>query len=109
MVGKTRKLGPDVKPTDTAIPEIKAIDLGMTRPWRIALRLVHFQMQLIFDLSGSMMIGRAYPEKNLYPDIDLAAYNAADLGVSREHLLIQLDGDRVVVIDKNSANGTRLN
>ncbi len=109
MPGETRKLGPDLKPTDTAIPEIKAIDLGMPRPWRIALRLVQLQMQMIFDLEGTMIVGRAYPEKGFYPDIDLGAFNAGEQGVSREHLLISLDGDRVVIADNHSANGTRLN
>ena len=31
------------------------------------------------------------------------------LGVSREHLLIRLDANRVVIVDNHSANGTRLN
>ncbi|NWG16458.1 MAG: FHA domain-containing protein [Chloroflexi bacterium] len=107
-VGETRKLGQEPK-TDTAIPEIKAIDLGMPRPWRIALQLVQLQMKMIFDLEGTMIIGRAFPEKGFYPDVDLAAFNAGDLGVSREHLIIGLDGDRVVIMDNHSANGTRLN
>lgn len=109
MAGETRKLGNDNKPTDTAIPEIKAIDLGMPRPWRIALRLVQLQMQVIFDLEGTIIVGRAFPEKGFYPDIDLGAFNGGELGVSREHLLITLDGDRVVIVDNHSANGTRLN
>ncbi|MBI5667018.1 MAG: FHA domain-containing protein [Chloroflexi bacterium] len=109
MAGETRKLGPEPSPTDTASPALKAIDLGMPRPWRIALRIVQLQMQMIFDLEGTMIVGRAYPEKGFYPDIDLGAFNAGDLGVSREHLLIALEGDRVVIADNHSANGTRLN
>jgi pSer/pThr/pTyr-binding forkhead associated (FHA) protein len=107
--GKTRKLVQDRSKTDTAVPEIKAIDLGMPRPWRIALRLVQQQVQMIFDLEGKMIVGRAYPDSGYYPDIDLGAFNAGDLGVSREHLFIQLDGDRVVIEDNHSANGTKLN
>ncbi len=109
MAGKTRKLDQSKTPTQTAIPEIKAIDLGMPRPWRIALRLVQFQMQLIFDLEGTVIIGRAHPDSGFYPDIDLNPYGGGDQGVSREHLYFKLDEDRVVVIDNHSANGTRLN
>ena len=109
MAGETRKLGPDIDLKDTAVPEIKAIDLGMPRPWRISLRIIHLQTQMIFDLDGTMIVGRAFPEKNFYPDIDLGAFNAGDLGVSREHLLISLEGDRVLIMDNHSANGTRLN
>lgn len=109
MAGETRKLGPELDLTETADPEIKAIDLGMPRPWRISLRIVHLQMQMIFDLDRTMVIGRAFPDKNIYPDIDLGAFNAGDLGVSREHVLLTLDGDRVLIADNRSANGTRLN
>jgi FHA domain len=108
MAGETRKL--DHKSiTETAVPEIKAIDLGMRRPWRIALRLVQLQMEVIFDLDGTMVVGRAHPEKGFYPDIDLGAFGGGEQGVSREHLLFQLDGERVVIVDNNSANGTQLN
>lgn len=109
MAGKTRKLDQYLTPTKIAVPEIKTIDLGMQRPWRIALRLVQFQMQLIFDLGGTMVVGRAHPDSAYYPDIDLGAFGGGDQGVSREHLFFKLDGERVVVVDNNSANGTRLN
>ncbi|HEX2905711.1 MAG TPA: FHA domain-containing protein [Phototrophicaceae bacterium] len=109
MPNETRKLGPEFKPSDQAIPEIKALDLGMPRPWRIALRLVQSQVQMIFDLEDPIIVGRAHPEKNYYPDIDLGAFNGGEQGVSREHLFIKLDGERVVIVDNHSANGTCLN
>jgi pSer/pThr/pTyr-binding forkhead associated (FHA) protein len=110
VVGNTRKLVPDDDTTAIAAsPQIKPIDLGMPRPWRIALRLVQLQIQLVFDLAGAMVIGRSQPETNTYPDIDLSPFNAEELGVSRQHLTIRLDGDRVVVMDNRSSNGTKLN
>lgn len=108
MAGKTRKLEQSQIPAPVAVPEIKAIDLGMPRPWRIALKLVQFQMQMIFDLAGTMVVGRTHPETGT-PDIDLGAFGGEQQGVSREHLYFTLDGERVVVIDNNSANGTKLN
>jgi pSer/pThr/pTyr-binding forkhead associated (FHA) protein len=109
MAGETRKFDEKKNPTDIAVPQIRAIDLGMPRPWRIALRLVQAQTEVIFDLEGTMVVGRAHPENGYYPDIDLGAFGGDELGVSREHLYFKLNGDRVVVIDNNSANGTRLN
>jgi len=109
MAGKTRKLSQSQTPAEIAVPEIKAIDLGMPRPWRIAIRLVQLQIQMIFDLENTMVLGRAHPDSGFFPDIDLGAFGGSDLGVSREHLHLKLDGDRVVIVDNNSANGTRVN
>src|SRR5262245_35931467 len=109
MAGKTRKIHREQVPAELAVPEIKAIDLGMPRPWRISLRLVQLQIQMIFDLESTMVLGRAHPDSSFFPDIDLGAFGGGDLGVSREHLHIKLDGDLVVIVDNNSANGTRLN
>ena len=58
MAGETRKFDHDSNPELTADPAIKPIDLGMPRPWRIALRLMDFQMQMIFDLGD--IIGAAF-------------------------------------------------
>lgn len=110
MAGNTRKLVQDDDDTkEAASPQIKPIDLGMPRPWRIALRVVKLQIQLVFDLGGTMVIGRSQPESNIYADIDLSPFSAEELGVSRQHLTIKLDGDRVVVTDNKSSNGTKLN
>ena len=109
MAGETRRFDHDLNLELTADPEIKPIDLGMPRPWRISLRLVAFQMQMVFDLTGTIVIGRAHPESGFYPDVDLGAFKGSEMGVSREHLYFKLDGDRVTIIDNNSANGTQLN
>jgi FHA domain-containing protein len=109
MVGETHKIDREKIIRETAVPEIRAIDLGMPRPWRIALRLVQLQMEMIFDLESTIIIGRAHPDTGFYPDIDLGAFGGGEQGVSREHLFFQLDGERVIIVDKNSANGTRLN
>lgn len=109
MSGETRKLDQDHSLQLAAEPEIKAIDFGMPRPWRIALRLVDFQMQMVFDLAGTILVGRANAESGFYPDIDLGGFKGGEMGVSREHLYFKLDGDRVTIVDNDSANGTQLN
>ncbi|MGQ9887556.1 MAG: FHA domain-containing protein [Aggregatilineales bacterium] len=108
MFGDTRKLNQD-NAGELASQEITAIDMGMPRPWRIALRVLEKQSHLIFDMSGPMVVGRRVPEGNVFPDIDLGPYNAAEKGVSRQHLTLKLDGDRIVAVDNGSANGTLLN
>lgn len=108
MSGDTRKLNQD-NAGELASQEITAIDMGMPRPWRIALRILQKENRLIFDMSGPMVIGRRVPEGNVFPDIDLGPYNAEEMGVSRQHLTLMLDGNRIVAVDNGSANGTLLN
>ena len=108
MPGDTRKL--NKHETDTlASQEITSLDIGMPRPWRIALRILQKENRLIFDMSNQMVIGRMVPEMGFYPDIDLGPYNAEELGVSRQHLTLKLEGERILAMDNGSANGTLLN
>lgn len=110
MSGDTRRLNQD-NASELASPEIKAIDIGMPRPWRIALRVLQKGSCLIFDMSGPMVIGRRATKDSPLPtvDIDLGPYDAEALGVSRQHLKLMLDGNRIVAMDNGSANGTLLN
>lgn len=107
--GDTRQFGPPLSEGSTANPQLKPIDLGMPRPWRIGLRLLELQVQLFCDLTDSILIGRAHRESGFVPDIDLGAYGGGEKGVSREHVRITLDGDRLIIIDTGSSNGTELN
>lgn len=109
MAGETRRLDRSMGAVAAAEPTLRPIDLGMPRPWRVALKLVESGIQLIFDVSGTIVIGRANPQTGYYPDVDLGAFGGADSGVSREHLSVKIDEERVVIIDNNSANGTILN
>jgi hypothetical protein len=84
------------------------VTIGCLRPWRIALSIKHVPVRLVFDLEKTLVIGRFYPGSPV-PDIDLAPFDADELGVSREHLLIRCEGESVVIVDNNSSNGTVLN
>jgi len=107
--GDTRNLNLGGDDSAVASQEIKAIDRGMPRPWKVGLRIVEKENRLIFDMDRPMVIGRMDPEHDVYPDIDLGPYNAEELGVSREHMMLKLDGDRIVAIDNGSSNGSLLN
>lgn len=62
-----------------------------------------------FECKRPVWIGRADPEQGYWPQLDLTADGAADLGVSRKHALIKWDDDGLVLIDQHSKNGTWLN
>ena len=54
-------------------------------------------------------LGRSAEGQPILPDIDLAPYRAYEMGVSRLHASIRLEGKQVVAMDLGSVNGTRLN
>lgn len=109
MPGDTRNLNLTDKQAAVASQEITAIDRGMPRPWKVALRVVQKENRLIFDMDRPMILGRMDPEQDVYPDIDLGPYNADEMGVSREHMVLKLDGDRIMAHDNGSSNGSLLN
>lgn len=94
---------------DTSETRVEPVDLGMVRPWRIALIIKPMQVQLIVDLIDTQVVGRYVADGEPPPDIDLRPFDGEKLGVSRRHLLMKLEGDTVVVIDNRSSNGTTLN
>jgi pSer/pThr/pTyr-binding forkhead associated (FHA) protein len=56
-----------------------------------------------------LIVGRADPQSNSYPDIDLGPYGGLELGVSRRHFRMTRNGDQFYVEDLNSMNGTVIN
>lgn len=55
------------------------------------------------------VIGRRDPIGDYAPEIDLTAYAAYQMGVSRKHAVIQREGIHLYLIDLSSRNGTFLN
>lgn len=53
-------------------------------------------------------IGRAAPDQEVLPDIDLAPHGGYDYGVSRLHATITI-GEQITITDLNSINGTYVN
>ena len=80
MPGETRNLNLDGMNEALASQEIKAIDRGMPRPWRVALRILQKENRVIFDMDRQMILGRMDPDEDVYPDIDLGPYQADELG-----------------------------
>jgi hypothetical protein len=65
----------------------------------------------IIHLTGrkEFTIGRVAEGQPILPDIDLSAYQAYTLGVSRLHASVKISPQRAVVMDLGSSNGTRVN
>ncbi len=66
---------------------------------------------LQIDLSGrdGYILGRSDAKSVYLPDIDLAAFDALDRGVSRRHAALVGYQDRLHILDLSSVNGTFLN
>ena len=67
------------------------------------------QHEFYLDENGELMLGRMDPDTGESPDIDLAAYNAAEKGVSRRHAMIARRETALNIIDLGTPNGTFLN
>ncbi len=69
--------------------------------WKSPLRL---------RVENKMNVGRVVEgDTDKRPDVDLTAYNAELMGVSRLHFAIEPDADRLLIRDLGSGNGTQLN
>lgn len=82
---------------------------GNATPWRVAVTVQSADVQIVFDITASIVLGRSYPHTELFKGIDLSPYDAYQKGVSRNHATISLKDGKVVINDNNSANGTLLN
>lgn len=65
----------------------------------------------VMHLAGrnEFTFGRATEGQPILPDVDLSAYEAYSQGVSRLHASIKIAGQRVIIMDLGSSNGTRVN
>src|SRR5215475_2399490 len=78
-------------------------------PWIIELHNMQMPVPLRLYIDSELTVGRIVQGDPNPPDVDLARYNAEELGVSRLHLSICPDGDRLMVADLESNTGTFLN
>lgn len=76
---------------------------------KLALNILSANKVLPLPESGEFILGRVSEGQSVIPDIDLGPYKAYEAGVSRMHATLTVSGDRITVMDLESANGTRLN
>ena len=58
---------------------------------------------------NEFILGRLTDDSPILPDIDLTPYRASASGVSRLHAVIKRKGNKVMVMDLSSSNGTYIN
>lgn len=64
---------------------------------------------LVIRPSNELVLGRTDANSLTVPDVDLSPYGALENGVSRIHAAICRNDDTLILIDKDSSNGTHLN
>ncbi|NDJ86503.1 MAG: response regulator [Chloroflexi bacterium] len=79
------------------------------RAWAVSLMAINQSIPFQMQIDSSATIGRADPDTDYWPEIDLAPLGALERGVSRRHAELQAGEEFLVVVDLNSTNGTRLN
>lgn len=92
------------------MPERDTGPLDDVLPWVIELRVVGTPIILRMPLDQSeVLLGRADPEHQIVPELDLTEYSGIQRGVSRRHARIIVQDNRVTIEDLGSANGTYIN
>lgn len=64
---------------------------------------------LLVPFRHELALGRRDPSTGNMPEIDLTAFAAYRLGVSRRHAVLKADGEKLEVYDLGSSNGTAIN
>jgi CheY-like chemotaxis protein len=80
-----------------------------TATWVVQFRGSHFPKPLTFRVDDRVSIGRNVAGEASRVQIDLAPYDAEQLGVSRQHVQLVAEADRLMLIDQGSGNGSVLN
>jgi hypothetical protein len=75
----------------------------------ISLHLMDSGKILPLASRSEFTLGRLSEGQPIMPDIDLTPYQAYASGVSRLHAVVKRDGNRVLVMDLGSSNGTYVN
>jgi len=75
----------------------------------ISLHLMDSGKILPLASRSEFTMGRLSEGQPIMPDIDLTPYQAYASGVSRLHAVVKRDGNRTIVMDLGSSNGTYLN
>ncbi len=64
---------------------------------------------LMIQPARRLVFGRVDENSTTRPDIDLSPFGAHEKGVSRQHAILEINEDTLILLDIGSANGTYLN
>lgn len=99
----TTSEGNTTKALSNRLPEI--VPIGV--PNRLRLHVSEGRATFEVSTHQSIVIGRS--SSNGSVEVDLSPYNAVDLGISRRHVQFDAIGDRLMIKDLESVNGSSLN
>jgi DNA-binding response OmpR family regulator len=77
--------------------------------WVIELVVAQNTKPITVRIENRVTVGRNVQGEAKRPDVDLEPYGAEGLGVSRQHMAFFITGERLMVMDLASNNGTFLN
>lgn len=100
--------------TDELTPTDNPMLLGQDLEPAVGVKRITFVIpssgrRVEMDIQETINIGRADPANNYHPELDLSKDGGAEHGVSRRHAVIESSPEGVVIVDKDSTNGTLLN
>lgn len=107
MPSKTRRFDENPK-TEPAKSKTSPFYMGLEKG-RVALNIVPVNLQIVFDLSKPIAIGRGAVHTDNVTVLDLTPFRGDEMGVSRNHLVMKLQDRKLSIIDQDSSNGTFLN
>jgi len=84
-------------------------DMLYARPWRVSFCIVPSKVEIVFEVNETLQIGRSPKPDSYFDGLDLSPFNGYEMGVSRLHAEISLQNEKIILVDKGSANGTLLN
>jgi pSer/pThr/pTyr-binding forkhead associated (FHA) protein len=79
------------------------------KPKQILFVIPGSRRRIELKLKHQIRIGRADPQANITPELDLTQDQGIENGISRLHATIQLAKQGVILMDLDSTNGTTLN
>lgn len=77
-------------------------------PGQISLDLEGAAAPLVLSGKAEFLLGRE-SQGQAPPDVDFTPHGGREKGISRRHAILRLDGKQLLLMDLNSANGTKLN
>jgi hypothetical protein len=80
----------------------------LSNPLPLTFIIPSHRRRIQIDLIDQIRIGRADPQSNILPDLNLMDDNG-DMGVSRVHAAIRSTKQGLTIVDLGSTNGTFLN
>ncbi|HEU5012477.1 MAG TPA: FHA domain-containing protein [Roseiflexaceae bacterium] len=94
-------------PTSAGKPTVSQSAAGSLHGLRLVIQSDGTEVAL--PNKSNVIIGRADPASQFFPDVDLDRFDALNHGVSRRHASVQIQSGQIVIQDLDTANGTAIN